>query len=186
MLSTRFLYKWGQRSRSQWPKSSTLQSPTFWCIHKKIEIVATKNVKDKLGIWFFMFWGQRLRSQWPRTVCNIPLSQHVSPIWDFYVIKRYAPHTILKDQSQRSRSQRPKNSTLQSTTPKCIPTRNLLRYARDTIILVWLSQEVKVKVTPKMVHNTLHPKMHPHTDFGIPTFNSNWGMLQTRCEVSDT
>ena len=37
--------------------------------------------------------------------------------------------------------------------------------------------EVKVTVTPKMVHNTLHPKMNP--EFEIPTFNSMGGMLRT-------
>ena len=38
----------------------------------------------------------------------------------------------------------------------------------------------------KMLYNILHPKMHPHIDFGIPTFNSKGGMLQTRCEDSGT
>ena len=41
-------------------------------------------------------------------------------------------------------------------------------------------------MTLNMVHNTLHPKMHPHTDFGIPSFNSNGDMPQTRCEDSGT
>ena len=54
------------------------------------------------------------------------------------------------------------------------------------IILGRLRQEVKVKVTPKMVHNTLHPNMHPQSDLGIHTFNSKGGMLQTRCEDSGT
>ena len=61
-------------------------------------------------------------------------------------------------------------------------TRNWPRYAKDKIILGQLRQEVKVKVTPKIVHNTLHLLMHPHIDFGIPTFNSKEGMLQTHCE----
>ena len=47
-------------------------------------------------------------------------------------------------------------------------------------------QEVKVKVTPEMVHNTLHPKLHPHINFGIPTFNSKGDILQTLCEDSGT
>ena len=29
---------------------------------------------------------------------------------------------------------------------------------------------------PKIVHNTLHPKMHPHAKFGIPTINNKVGM----------
>ena len=53
-------------------------------------------------------------------------------------------------------------------------------------ILGRLRQEIKFKVTLKMVHSTLHPKMHPHIDFGIPTFNSKGGMLHTRCEDSRT
>ena len=47
----------------------------------------------------------------------------------------------------------------------------MLRYAKETIILGRLRQEVKAKVTPKIVHNTLYPKMHPHIEFGIHTFN---------------
>ena len=39
MLSTRFLHDWGQRSRSQLPKSSMLQFPTIRCIQ-------TRNMKQ--------------------------------------------------------------------------------------------------------------------------------------------
>ena len=51
------------------------------------------------------------------------------------------------------------------------------RYAWD-IITLGLRPEVKVTVTKQMVHDTLHPKIHPHTDFGIPAFNSVGGLLQ--------
>ena len=44
----------------------------------------------------------------------------------------------------------------------------------------------QVQSDPKMVNNTLHPKMHPNTEFGIPTFNSKEGMLQTQREDSGT
>ena len=77
-----------------------------------------------------------------------------------------------------------KNRTPQSTTIYCIQTRNFMRYAKDTTILGRLSQEDKVKVTSKIVHSTLHPKMHPHIDFGIPTFISKGSMLHTGCEDS--
>ena len=43
--------------------------------------------------------------------------------------------------------------------------------------MLGLRPEVKVTMTPKMVHNTLHPKMNP--EFGIPTFNSMEAMLRT-------
>ena len=76
--------------------------------------------------------------------------------------------------------------TLKQYTTINNPNTNLLRYAQDTIILGRQRQEVKVKVTQKRIHNTLHPKMHPSTEFGIPTFNIKGGMLQTRCEDSGT
>ena len=59
-----------------------------------------------------------------------------------------------------------------------------MRIAQETLILGRLKQEVKVKVSQKIVHNTLNPNMHPHTEFGIPTFNSKEGILQARCEES--
>ena len=37
---------------------------------------------------------------------------------------------------------------------------------------------------PEMLHNTLNLKMHRQTEFGIPSLNSEVGMLQTRCEDS--
>ena len=36
----------------------------------------------------------------------------------------------------------------------------------------------------EMLHNTFNSKIHRHTEFGVPTFNSKVGMLQTRCEDS--
>ena len=49
-----------------------------------------------------------------------------------------------------------------------IPTFNNMRYAQDTIIIKTRS-EVKVTVTHKWYLTLDHPKMHPHTKFGIPT-----------------
>ena len=64
---------------------------------------------------------------------------------------------------------------------------NIRRYAQETTIL-GLRPEVSVTVTPKTILDTLHPKMHPHTEFGIPTctFKTIEDMLRTRCEDSDT
>ena len=45
------------------------------------------------------------------------------------------------------------------------------RYVLDTIILQTRS-EVKVKVTQKWYETLRHQKLHPHTNFGIPTFNN--------------
>ena len=115
--------------------------------------------------------------------------KHVSPIWEFMPCSK---GNMLRTQFQKTKVSGQGHSdskivrTLQSTTPYCIQTRNLLKYAKDTIILGQLRQEVKVKVTPKLVHYTLRPKMHSHTDLGVPTFNSKGGMLQTRCEDSGT
>ena len=93
----------------------------------------------------------------------------------------YAHHTILIDQSQRSmsRSQWPHNSMLQPTTLKCIKPRNLWRYA---------STESRDHGHSDPKNGTQHfaPKIHPHTEFGIPALNSVGGMLRTRCEDSYT
>ena len=143
----------------------------------KIWYCRHKNAGDMLRIWFYQVLGLEVK-----ITVTLNSMQHSStpiciPIWDFYVIKfrKYAPYTILKDQSQRSRSQWPQNSRLHEQHKNASKTRNLLRYARDTIILGWLRQEVKVKVTQKMLHNTLNSKIHRHTEFEIPTFNSKVG-----------
>ena len=49
----------------------------------------------------------------------------------------------------------------------------------DTIILKTRS-EVKVTVTPKWYATLLHPKMYPHTKFGIPTSKNIGDMDRTR------
>ena len=56
-----------------------------------------------------------------------------------------------------------------------------MRYAPDTIILKTRS-EVKVKVTVarKWYATHRHPRMYPHTKFGIPTSKNIRDMDQTR------
>ena len=54
-----------------------------------------------------------------------------------------------------------------------------MRYARDTIILKTRS-EVKVKVTQKWYMTLRHPKMYPHTKFGIPISKKIGDMDRTR------
>ena len=54
------------------------------------------------------------------------------------------------------------------------------RYAPDTIILKTRS-EVKVTVTRKWYATLRHPKMYPHTKFGIPTSKNIGDMHQTQC-----
>ena len=54
-----------------------------------------------------------------------------------------------------------------------------MRYAPDTIILKTRSQG-KVTVTPKWFVTLRHPKMHPHTKFGIPTSKNIRDMDRTR------
>ena len=48
----------------------------------------------------------------------------------------------------------------------------------DTIILLTRS-EVNVKATQKWYVMLRHPKLHPHSKFGIPTFNNIRDMLRT-------
>ena len=52
------------------------------------------------------------------------------------------------------------------------------RYAPDTIILKTRS-DVKVTVTKKWFMTLRHPKMHPHTKFGIPTSKNIGDMHRT-------
>ena len=52
-----------------------------------------------------------------------------------------------------------------------MPTSNNIGYALYTIILEKRS-EVKVTVTLKWYSTLCHPKMHPHTKFGIPISNN--------------
>ena len=55
------------------------------------------------------------------------------------------------------------------------------RYALDTIILKTRSEvKVKVTVTRKWYATLRHPKMYPHTKFGIPTSNNIGDMERTR------
>ena len=49
----------------------------------------------------------------------------------------------------------------------------------DTIILKTRS-EVKVTVTPKWYMTVRHPKIHPHTKFGIPNSKNIRDMLRTQ------
>ena len=55
-------------------------------------------------------------------------------------------------------------------------------YAMDTIILKTRS-EVKFKVTVTQLWYAIlgHPKMYPHTKFGIPTSKNIGDMHQTQC-----
>ena len=56
-----------------------------------------------------------------------------------------------------------------------------MRYAPDTIILKTRSEvKVKVTVTRKWYATLRHPKMHPHTKFGIPTSNNIGDMHRTQ------
>ena len=51
----------------------------------------------------------------------------------------------------------------------------------DTMILKTRSEvKVKVTVTQKWYATLRHPKMHPHTKFGIPTSKNIGDMDQTR------
>ena len=54
-----------------------------------------------------------------------------------------------------------------------------MRYVLDTIILQTRSK-VKVTVTQLWYVTLRHQKLHPHTKFGIPTFNNIRDMLRTR------
>ena len=40
--------------------------------------------------------------------------------------------------------------------------------------------QIKVKVTPKWYVTLRNQKLHPHTEFGIPTFNYIRDMLRTQ------
>ena len=67
-----------------------------------------------------------------------------------------------------------------------VPIRVILRfrerYARDTNILKTMS-EGKVTVTRKWYVTLPHPKMHPHTKFGIHTLKNIADMHRTRSET---
>ena len=56
------------------------------------------------------------------------------------------------------------------------------RYAPDSMQFLETNSEVKLKVTvTQFWYATLgHPKMHPHTEFEIPTSNNIRDMLRTR------
>ena len=54
-----------------------------------------------------------------------------------------------------------------------------MRYAPDTVFLKTRS-EVKVTVTQKWYATLRHPKMHPHTKFGIPTSKNIGDMHRTQ------
>ena len=62
------------------------------------------------------------------------------------------------------------------------------RYAPDTkrdgqtdiVITIKTKSEVKVKVTRKRYATLRHPKMHPHTKFGIPTSKNIGDMHRTQ------
>ena len=56
-----------------------------------------------------------------------------------------------------------------------------MRYAPDTIILKTRSEvKVKVTVTQKWYATLRHPKMYPHTKFGIPISKNIGDMLRTQ------
>ena len=56
-----------------------------------------------------------------------------------------------------------------------------MRYAPDTIIIKTRSEvKVKVTVTRKWYATLRHPKMYPHTKFGIPTSKNKGDMDRTR------
>ena len=65
------------------------------------------------------------------------------------------------------------------------------RYAPDTkrdgrtdiVITIKAKSEVKVTVTRKWYATLGHPKMHPHTKFGIPTSKNIGDMHRTRSET---
>ena len=51
---------------------------------------------------------------------------------------------------------------------------------RDIVISIKTESEVKVTVTQKWYRTLCHPKMHPHTKFGIPTSKNIGDMHRTR------
>ena len=58
-----------------------------------------------------------------------------------------------------------------------------MRYAPDTIILKTRSEiKVNVTVTQKWYPTLRHPKMHPHTKFGIPTSKNIGDMDRTHTD----
>ena len=48
------------------------------------------------------------------------------------------------------------------------------------MIILEMSSEVKVTVTPKWYATLCHPKIHPHTNFRIPTLNDIEDMAGTK------
>ena len=56
------------------------------------------------------------------------------------------------------------------------------RYAPDSKQFLQTRSEVKVNVTgtQEWCATLCHPKMHQHTEFGIPTLNNIGDMLRTR------
>ena len=50
----------------------------------------------------------------------------------------------------------------------------------DVVITIKTKSEVKVTVTRKWYATLFHPKMHPHTKFGIPTSKNIGDMHRTR------
>ena len=50
----------------------------------------------------------------------------------------------------------------------------------DIVITIKTKSEVMVTVTRKWYPTLRHPKMHPHTKFGIPTSKNIGDMLRTR------
>ena len=114
---------------------------------------------------------------------DTPLSQDASThqIWNPYLkeYKRYAKDTIIL--KIRSRQQWPKMvcDTLSSKDAFTNQIWNSYfkeyrRYAPDSIQFLKTRPEVKLKVTVTLLwYATLrHPKMHPHTQFEIPTSNN--------------
>ena len=83
---------------------------------------------------------------------------------------------------QRSRSKQPKNGTCHFAIQIWNSyLKEYRRYASDSMQFLETRSEVKFKVTVNQLwYATLrHPKMHPHTKFGIPTLNNIRDMLRT-------
>ena len=86
-------------------------------------------------------------------VCDTPQSQDASThqIWNSY-LKEYRRYAPDKKRDGRT----------------------------DIVITIKTKSEVKVTVTRKWYATLGHPKMHPHTKFGIPTSNNIGDMHRTK------
>ena len=162
--------------------------------HTKFGIPFSNNIRDMLLTQLLLKLGQRSSHSGQKIICETPPSQnaYTLQIWNSYLqeYKRYAPNTkILKTRSevkvtvtQNGMCDTPSSQDAFGHQIWNSYLKEYRRYAPDTMQFLEILSEVKFKVTVTQLWyaTLLHPKMHSHTKFEIPTSNNIRDMLRTR------